>query len=407
MDRNIRSAWVLAWAICALPGSSGADPGNSGTLAEAIRTGTWDLALRYRFEEVYDDGVGDEAALASTLRTAIGYRSGAWYGLRLRIEGEDVRAFDDSRYNNAGFGGSANGVRDRPVVADPEGSALQRAALSWGRGPVVVSVGRDELNLGDQRFVGAVGWRQHHQSFDSATVSVRASDRVRLFYAYLDKVRRINRAVDDLEGHLLRGEFALGAAGKLAVYAVRLDYDDTARAGLSSSTWGAEWSGERAAGGGSFGYEVELARQRDAGSNPGRIDAGYSFLSLGYKGARTSLRAGWETLDGNARDGQFQTPLATLHKFNGWADRFLVTPRDGLVDAFVEVGWRAGKATWTAAWHEFDAASGGAGYGEELDAQLLFRATGALSFGLKLANYEAGSFGADARKLWFWSTCSF
>ena len=29
-----------------------------------------------------------------------------------------------------------------------------------------------------------------------------------------------------------------------------------------------------------------------------------------------------------------QTPLATLHKFNGWADLFLTTPNAGLEDAY-------------------------------------------------------------------------
>src|SRR3546814_3293516 len=65
----------------------------------------------------------------------------------------------------------------------------------------------------------------------------------------------------------------------------------------------------------------------------------------------------------------FQTPLATLHAFNGWADRFLSTPGNGLEDIYVGVGGKHGQWNWQALWHDFSADRGGADYGTELDAQ--------------------------------------
>jgi hypothetical protein len=35
----------------------------------------------------------------------------------------------------------------------------------------------------------------------------------------------------------------------------------------------------------------------------------------------------------------FTTPLATLHKFQGWADKFLTTPVNGLADLYVNAGY--------------------------------------------------------------------
>lgn len=106
----------------------------------------------------------------------------------------------------------------------------------------------------------------------------------------MESVQRVNRATDELSGHLLAVEGDLGAAGKLTVHAESLDYDAPARRALSSLTCGAEWSGARALGGGRLLWELEAAEQRGAGDNPRELDAGYLFASLGWGGA-TGRRA--------------------------------------------------------------------------------------------------------------------
>ena len=43
------------------------------------------------------------------------------------------------------------------------------------------------------------------------------------------------------------------------------------------------------------------------------------------------LKAGYEVLGGaDVPNHAFQTPLATLHAFQGWADKFLTTPAAGV-----------------------------------------------------------------------------
>ena len=39
----------------------------------------------------------------------------------------------------------------------------------------------------------------------------------------------------------------------------------------------------------------------------------------------------------NDKETSFATPLATLHKFNGFADQFLATPSQGLEDKFLKI----------------------------------------------------------------------
>ena len=51
----------------------------------------------------------------------------------------------------------------------------------------------------------------------------------------------------------------------------------------------------------------------------------------------------------------FSTPLATLHKFNGWSDQFLTTPKEGLVDLYASISGKAFGGGWTVALHDFSA----------------------------------------------------
>jgi len=125
--------------------------------------------------------------------------------------------------------------------------------------------------------------------------------------------------------------------------------------------------------------------------------AGGTFKPLTFK-------VGYEVLGGSEADGQFKTPLATLHKFNGWADRFLNTPTDGLEDLFLSLNGKVGPLAWTAVYHDFSAESSGTAYGDEVDIQILYTAPWKQEFGLKGAFYNADEFSTDVRKLWVFTT---
>ena len=69
-------------------------------------------------------------------------------------------------------------------------------------------------------------------------------------------------------------------------------------------------------------------------------------------------------------DGEtsFQTPLATKHAFNGWADKFLLaTPANGLVDAYLTATGKVAGIKLLATYHMFSSDEGGDDYGSELD----------------------------------------
>ena len=101
----------------------------------------------------------------------------------------------------------------------------------------------------------------------------------------------------------------------------------------------------------------------------------------------------------------FQTPLATLHKFQGWADKFLVTPPNGLRDLYASgsYGWKsvAGLEALNAAvvYHRFDSDRLGIAYGSEWDAMVAAK-RGRWTATAKLADYRAKGFATDTRKIW-------
>ena len=375
------------------------------TLAEAVTKGKPILNFNYRYENVKEDDRFDKPAHASTLRTALGYRSAAWKGLSFLVEAENVTVIGNDLYNNAGFGSLNNGLRNRPVVADPALTEINQTFLQWQNKDNKLQLGREEIILDDARFVGNVGWRQNHQSFDAFTFNNTSLERIDVFYGYLSKVNRITGEVADMSSHLLNVGFKLGNVGTLTPYAYLLDYTQADKIGNSTSTWGAEFAGKYAVTDNtSVLYEVEYAQQGDYADNPRSIDASYYFLMAGGAFEPVTVKLGYEVLGGSETDGQFRTPLATLHKFNGWADRFLNTPTDGLQDLFLSLNGKVGPVAWMVVYHAFSADTGGSKYGDEFDFNFGYTAPWKQSFGFKGAIYNADEFSVDVTKLWLFTS---
>ncbi len=231
-----------------------------------------------------------------------------------------------------------------------------------------------------------------------------------LRYAWLGRVHRVagDHARDALarerrlDAHLANAAWT-GASGTLVAYGYWLDDRDVATA--STRTTGLRWTGQHPLAGAKFGWSLEAARQYDHAGNPRQIDASYRLVEPALTAGGLTWKLGREQLGGNGVTA-FQTPLATLHAFNGWADKFVVTPAAGLDDRYASVAGKLGrgrlhdKLAWTVAWHDFDADRGGADYGREWNASLAFPLPHGLSGLVKLADYRSDGFARDTRKLW-------
>ncbi len=361
----------------------------------------WRIDARYRFEHVDDDGFA-RTANAHTLRLRLGYLFAPTFapGWSVYLEGEHVEAIGD------GFNSTANGRLDRPVVADPEDSELNQAWLGYRNDRFEARLGRQRITLDNHRFVGNVGWRQNEQTFDGGWLALTPATGWRLQYGYLASVQRVfgDTAINPLLGerevdsHLFDVEYAPGGRWKLG--SLLLAHEDRDVPTDSHLTWALRWLDQRSLTEGvGLGWRAEYARQWDMGNQPARFGVDYWRVGPSLTWQGITFNAGWERLDGDGRRG-FQTPLATLHAFNGWADRFLATPANGLDDRFIGLAGTLGKAKWGLTWHDFDAARHNADYGSEWDASLGYPLPFGLSALVKLARYDSDGFSADVTKFW-------
>ena len=360
----------------------------------------WDL--RGRHEQVDDDAFADPAR-ASTLRLRAGLRfasASGWNGL---LEGEGVAG--NSQYNSG-----ANGRTTLPAVIDPRGAELNQAWLGWKGAHAGGALGRQRLLFDNQRWIGNVGWRQNEQTFDALALDFAPRKDIALRYAYLDRVHRVSG--DDardplareraLSSHLLHAAFKRGSQ-QWSGYAWLHEDRDVAAA--SSATYGLRWTGSRPLAKTTFGWTLEAARQHDYAENPQQFSHSYWLLEPVLTVRGIALRTGWEHLGGNGRHA-LQTPLATLHAFNGWADKFLVPPANGLEDRYLGAGGAfgreraGGRQAWQVAWHDYRADHGSGRYGREWNASWSVPLAKGVSGMVKFADYRADGYARDTRKLW-------
>ena len=355
----------------------------------------WDARVRH---EQVDSAAHARDARADTLRLRLGLRAQFGAGVGGYLEGAGVAAAS-GRYDSG-----ANGHVRYPAVTDPTGGELNQAYLAWQGRDLGAIAGRQRLLLGNQRWVGNSGWRQHEQTFDAVTLRWAPATDWTLRYAWLERVHRVGgrKALNPLarerrlDTHLLDASFGHGTQQWNGYALLHADRD---LAAASSATWGVRWSSTPAGGG--FGWALEAARQRDYARNPQRFSHSYWLAEPAWTVRGITARLGWEHLGGNGRRA-LQTPLATLHAFNGWDDQFAVTPAGGLDDRYAAFNGTFGARSafaWTLAWHDYRADAGGR-YGSEWNASLARAFTPALGGLLKLARYEADGLGRDDTRLW-------
>lgn len=396
----MRTPTSLALAL-ALASMSTAHAARAADGPQAKPVKPWALNLRYRHESV-DDAAFTRHAEADTLRLRATYNHRFTPHLTAQVEAEGVAELGD-RFNS-----TANGQLAYPVIPDARAFELNQAWLEWAGDKASARIGRQALVLDSARFIGNGAWRQNMQSFDAVQLRWKATRALDVQAIYLDRVHRSNgdNARDPLarerrlKAPLLRISHPL-PGGSLVGYGYWIEDRDVANA--STRTLGLRWNAGRGLGKDwKGGLTLERAQQVPWADATGGSTA-YTLVEPRLERGPLLLKAGWERL-GAGRGRAFQTPLATLHAFNGWADKFGVTPVNGLRDAYVsaqrgiEIGGRKGK--WEVAYHDFRSDRGGLDYGQELDASIGVTLRPGLDVLAKIADYDSAGYARDTRKLW-------
>jgi hypothetical protein len=326
-------------------------------------------------------------------------------GFSALLQMDDVRTIGADDYNS-----TVNGKIQYPVVADPVGTDLNQFWFKYSGNAFDGILGRQRILNGDQRFVGGVAWRQNEQTFDGIRGEAEFWDSLNLDLSYVTQVNRIfgpndgaNPATFDGDNLFFRADYQMAEKHKLAGYAYLIHIDPQAgyasgkTVDNSSDSLGLEYDGQFDR----LSVSAALARQTDAGDSTLNYDANYYKLELELGLQAIRLNAGYEVL--GAGDGVgFATPLATLHKFQGWADKFLSTPGDGVKDAYLGINGKAGPVKLGAVYHDFQAEASSADFGTEVDLVATWPFNKQFSLQAKYADFDSNDSNrfADTTKGW-------
>ncbi|WP_240008393.1 alginate export family protein [Pseudaquidulcibacter saccharophilus] len=377
---------------------------NATNLIDAITNGQTHFDARLRYEFVSQDGIANDAN-ATTLRSRLNYQTKRFNGFSGLVEFENVTHIFGNDFNN-----TINGKTTYATVADPDDTLVNRLYVDYvGLPKTAITLGRQSINLNNQRHVGAGAWRQNDQTFDALSVKNNSLPNTEIYYAYATQVNRVfgtkspQGVWKDTAIHLLNLSYDAKTFGKISVYDYLLDLPNAAA--LSTQTFGARYEIVKAHPTFKLGFNAEFANQKDYANNTANVDLNYYSLEPSISFGNWQVKAQYEAKEGNGTRA-FQFPLGTNHAFDGWVDKFLTTPANGLVDANIGVSYKAKSPNklldgtkFSIVFHDFEAQNGGLKYGTEWNATIEQNFGKNYSAGIKIGKYEADNLFTNTTKI--------
>lgn len=367
---------------------------------DALTGGKVDFSFNVRYEHVDDESKRTDLqeADALTARTTLGYKTGDFHNVFGYLQFENITDITDGdQYNDL-----TNGQTGKPVIADPSGTEINQAYLGARfLEKNILKVGRQILTPRKapfHRFLGTVLWRQNWQTQDAITLTSTALKDTTLMAGYIWNNNNIVGIDRDMEAPIFNIKYNGFKHANLEAYYYGLEFTDLAA--LSTETYGFRASGafpitEKA----KLIYAGEYAMQSEGDNNPTNYDADYYLAEGGFKVSLDSFitsvmaKMSYEVLESdNNGTKAFQTPLATGHAYQGWADNFLTTPGTGIEDTyFTMVATGIYDTKIIISYHMLEAETGGFDYGDEFDVWFTKQFNKNYTVGIKYANYDASS----------------
>lgn len=362
------------------------------------------LDLRARYQNTEQSGRPDGDALTLRFQLAGEIDLPQDTILLAEIEGNValIDNFNDGTRSETGL----------PFIPDPDGLELNRLAIvTEAIDDVRITAGRQRIALDDWRFIGAFPFRQNDQTFDAVRIETTALGPGTLDIGYIGRVLR--PLGDDNPGGCFTGDSLFAnynfatPVGRLTAYHYRLDIETGPqgpdRHVFSNRVTGGRLFGRRHWDDFGLVWDFAYARQVDHGDNPLDFETDYHLAEVTVESGASGVTLRAETLGGSENQG-FQTPLGSLHRFQGLADQFLRTPDAGVKDIsllarhdFERVGVFDSVRVF-ARHHWFRADRSDADYGTEWNASVSGQFDNVV-LSLEYADYDADSFSVDTRSL--------
>ncbi|MBT4571436.1 MAG: hypothetical protein HOC48_04445 [Nitrosomonadales bacterium] len=373
---------------------------------EAILQGKSLSSLKSRYEFVDQDGKSKNAN-ALTVQTLLGWETKPIDGISFALQFIGVSPLIDD-YNDKKNGVSNLSKVNYPVVVDPEGYNINQAFISYThQNKHNAKVGRQAIFLDNWRFVGDVRFRQNIQVMDGITTKIYPYDGIELFLSHVENIRQVTTKNQNTRIELANLKYKISKSGSLVGYGYFVDWDDESQKIKSDKTFGARLNGLRPASEEwNLLYTLEYADQSSYKDGSSLIDNYYYRVGFGVGQESWSLRFDQEKLSGNANGKAFQTNLGTNHLFQGWADVFLTTPNQGIIDNMIIAKAKILGATIKSEFHLIDSdrnfttdsGSQADNYGHEFDIGIYYPIKKDTKVSLEYANFSEGDTYSTARK---------
>lgn len=369
-------------------------PAVATSIAEAVSLGKPMTSFRLRYEHVDQDGLTEANGL--TLRSLIGWQTVPLHDVSLAVQLINVTQLEDNFNDSVPYRGPIHSYSNQPgkaayaKIVDPDYTDVNQLYLDiHAIDKTRVRLGRQQVNLDNVRFIGDIGFRQLMQVFDGVSILNKSVSDTEIYLAHFESVRQINTALrTDGALEVANIKYRFSPTESVTAYGYFSSFDNLGYgkawfgAGNDNSDQSNQVIGLRLDGAHKFNddwkllYTAEYAKQQDYSGGDSRIDAHYYKLGAGTGYGNFSLRADQELLSSNNSKYAFQTPFGTNHLFQGWVDKFLSTPKEGIRDTFVTATYKFSDFAFFADYHwldsdtKFNQIGGGRGdqYGTEWNA---------------------------------------
>jgi hypothetical protein len=354
---------------------------------------------RVRYQSISQGNLENPAeALTFRVKAGLEFNISDWVSALVELEGGDA-LIDD-------FNDTVNGRLDVPIIPDRGHLELNRLQIQSEIKGLRLTLGRQNFALDNWRFLGNWQFRQNDQTYDAARVETGLWGG-RLNIGYIDKVHR-HFGDDSVFGEFSGSSYIFNyvkpaLAGQFSIFHYALDLETGTdlfpNTSFSSVTSGARWHGRRHWGDYGFNWDLSVARQSDFANNPNQFEAYYRDVGVGLEYKNLEINLGIEIL-GSDNGVAVQTPLGTLHEFQGVTDRFFLTPPQGLRDYGLDIDWDLGRlgvverVKFNTGFHQFTSDQSVRDYGYEFNLGISGRVKNTTLL-LEYGTYKTQAIGTD------------
>lgn len=381
---SIKTPYLL-YALLVLP--------SLNTWAEADHN--FDIGARARYSTVDES---DREGRAASLLLRFSWQADWLDSLSSTLEYDLVETWlQDKHSDGLRFNGE-------PRIPDAPGDEINQAFLRWLMEQWEFSVGRQRIELANQRFIGSVAFWQNDQSYDALRVQYNFLSMSTGQYIYIDNTNRFwgEDAGSRLENgdirpaellgdhahntHLAHLEFKEWDYSELLAWYYSME-NETANA-QSNDTLGLGYRFNYKMDNYKYKFEADIARQkRQSGgqnhSNP------YYRIAAGIGRGSAEISFNQEMLDSNQDGIAFITPLGSINDFQGWADVFFLTPPTGMLDTHLKIDWRFNPFRLDLRFHDYRATVNNQKYGTAVDVDFIWKPKKAHLALLRISDFQS------------------